>query len=741
MDNENTTTEKGNPSKPATENDSSAAENVDTIAKEDDINSLKENGSDDEDEFMDDDESTKRSVKKTPEPVASPIMFDETQMDFMNEEWKWPLPKTDEEENDDEEEEDEGNDDDNEEPYIKFRRFARAVKMLISVCQVCQSLLRNNVSQENWFALLDNLNAAAMQQSQKKRKAFVTLVPDENRQLVTLTFDANDYKSNVQSDELLTDDIKEVMKQKPGTRSQHDVEKVVRCIKGICKSFREYPLSIQKEIVQKAFLDTYKHNRVILKKGLPSDGIYFVLRGALIEKPEGRKAPSEIRTGEKFGEEDLVCGCARRGTVITRHEAEIIFLHRFDYMDIFNMSADSNDPKNLEICKKSVVLSHFPMQKLEENPGTWSVRRYKYGRLMVKDSNEIEWIFVIKSGEARVLSHLKPGVINVRKRRKEIQAAMEEESPYHRKTKILNFIAQKDHLKSSYDPALYTPGPRRTLMSAPPVYGHRECMKELAYRDFPATPRPNNYPTMAAFLNAKSQDSMHLKQTSNATTKLPRITLKTPGNSEGPLESNRREMDEVIEDDEQTTKDDESVSRMDNNETPVVLEEIKDISGKTNFYQKTGKDGPLPRPKSEGANKENRLRLARKQFGNAPFIKPRRTRVDSAHERTTELPPFVQVETLHQGQTFGLRSCLDMSDRGPSVSLVSGDCEVLAINKKFFLKHCDDAMFSLIRLKAKPFPTQQELIDRLDITMRWDEYKKETVRDFINFKISRSEKR
>lgn len=61
-------------------------------------------------------------------------------------------------------------------------------------------MLKHNVSQENWFALLDNLNAAAMQQSQKKRKAFVTLVPDENRQLVTLTFDANDYKSNVQSD-------------------------------------------------------------------------------------------------------------------------------------------------------------------------------------------------------------------------------------------------------------------------------------------------------------------------------------------------------------------------------------------------------------------------------------------------------------------------------------------------------------------------------------------------------------
>merc|ERR1711936_1122754 len=51
------------------------------------------------------------------------------------------------------------------------------------------------------------------------------------------------------------------------------------------------------------------------------------------------------------------------------------------------------------------------------------------------------------------------------------------------------------------------------------------------------------------------------------------------------------------------------------------------------------------------------------------------------------LPAFVQVETLHPGQAFGLRACLDPEERGPSVSLVSGECEILQINKKFFMKH------------------------------------------------------
>ena len=33
------------------------------------------------------------------------------------------------------------------------------------------------------------------------------------------------------------------------------VFQVVRCLKGLCKPFNEYPFSVQKEIVQKAFYD------------------------------------------------------------------------------------------------------------------------------------------------------------------------------------------------------------------------------------------------------------------------------------------------------------------------------------------------------------------------------------------------------------------------------------------------------------------------------------------------------
>merc|ERR1711976_1070852 len=164
------------------------------------------------------------------------------------------------------------------------------------------------------------------------------------------------------------------------------------------------------------FYDKYEPNRVITRQGLMADGVYFVLTGTLIEKEEEKRSLHELKPGDGFGEEDLKCGCARRTTIITRSWVEMVSVHRQDYRSIFNMADDSNDPRYLDICKRHIVFQHFPMKRLQENPGVWTVLSYKFGRLMVKDSNDMEWIYIIKSGEARVIKHLSAGVVDLDER-------------------------------------------------------------------------------------------------------------------------------------------------------------------------------------------------------------------------------------------------------------------------------------------------------------------------------------
>jgi hypothetical protein len=102
-------------------------------------------------------------------------------------------------------------------------------------------------------------------------------------------------------------------------------------------------------------------------------------------------------------------------------------------------------------------------------------------------------------------------------------------------------------------------------------------------------------------------------------------------------------------------------------------------STRTSFYQKTGRTSPEKvRPKSENLHVKKNKRLTQEQmierlqmaerkrlkekFMNAPNIKPQRVVI--THEKeTAELPAFVQVETLHPGQTFVSRkiTMLNMS--------------------------------------------------------------------------------
>ncbi|KAL3880522.1 hypothetical protein ACJMK2_032756 [Sinanodonta woodiana] len=546
--------------------------------------------------------------------------------------------------------------------------------------------------------MVDNLAAAAALQNKKKGRAFITFVPDENRELVQLSFDVTEYMRNKKAEDYLTDDIRKIMKLRPGTRNPEQIAEVVRCMKGLCKSFNEYPLAIQKEICQSAFFDKYRHNRVILRRGLPPDGIYFVLSGQ----------------------------------------------RKHFFISLFT--------------SKDIIFSHFPLNKLKENPGTWSMLKYKYGRLIVKDSNELEWIYVIKSGEARVLKNLEPGRIDVQSRRKKIQEMMEEQSPFHKKKKILSFIAEGVSKKSMYHPSVYQPNRRRMLQSAPSGPKRKGFGDDLIYHSLPSTPAgklKGSRPNSNVISKTPSDPNEEIKSDEEAdesadkdskAVKLPTIKHKAPGTDAETLSigGDGKEKDDYAEPKVGKKNAKEEVNDGGEDVMLITMDQIKAINdpkrsrtGKRGIFkrpQSPTKEDINARPSTEVIPKSNRYIHTPTGPGNANGNR-RTSKSKEKLVQKMELPAFVQIETLHPGQTFGLRSCLESDERGPSVSLISGECEVIAINKKFFMRHCDDAMYSLIRLKAKPFPTQEELVDRLDANMQWEEFKQETLHDFLKQKI------
>lgn len=200
-------------------------------------------------------------------------------------------------------------------------------------------------------------------------------------------------------------------------------------------------------------------------------------------------------------------------------------------------------------------------------------------------------------------------------------------------------------VKSKYTPTSYHPGLRRDLMSAPPAHGHRRCLDDIAYKNVPDA--LNAVTSVRGFLRSKSEII------ESQTDKLPKIDIKVSDEND---QSAGKENEENLRPTSVPPSDPQTIS----------FTEIS--TNKKSFYQRTGHNaGSKPRPKSENLHAMKKKRLTHEQmmerlqlaerrrlkekYMNAPNIKPQRVVI--THEKeTAELPAFVQVETLHPGQTF-----------------------------------------------------------------------------------------
>ncbi|GFS22563.1 cyclic nucleotide-binding domain-containing protein 2-like [Elysia marginata] len=446
------------------------------------------------------------------------------------------------------------------------------------------------------------------------------------------------------------------------------------------------------------------------------------------------------------------------------------------------MAEDSNDPKNLDICRQHSVFQHFPMARLVDNPGTWSVIKYNISDNGFRlNAPTVNLFFKLLQGEARVFKYLHPGNIDVQARRKKVQAMKNAQDVFHIKKKILNFVEDREYIKTSYSPRRYQPS-SRSIMSAPAGAARDRALLQAtgsrreAFTCIPGV-RPANLhrnPSLGAGAGStgrKSVSQINIIDSTSGGMKRMSITSRTSAEKynsqyfsrQASIDSRRASATmrlpklrlEHVDSEENVEKNDISSSHQAAS-SEVVIETTQDLKDKDPAHAETPRTTANGNhaldatsrisslaPNNQGPSNQGEPGAPHHRGRSGSFLKtphpsPTRSQTSGKSQPTQgiqvgnhTLPAFVQVETLNPGQVFGLRSCLDPEERGPSVSLVSGDCEVLQINKKFFMKHCDEAIYSLIRLKAKKFPSQEDLIDRLDVNMQWEEYKQQTMGDFL----------
>jgi len=210
-----------------------------------------------------------------------------------------------------------------------------------------------------------------------------------------LAFDLNYFRRKPKVVDILTKQAKQFMKTLPNYRTDDEIDVIVRGMSAL-DEFSYYTTPVQREIARHLFYEEYGPNRTIFKRENNADFMYFVVKGSLFYR--GDDGTYLISKGEKIGENDIMSGARRIGTLQTQSdEVQLASIHKESYQEIiYNQNKIGSGLHG--IVSKSALLSRWPMRLLPENPSLWLIRNYKADSWISEDLWTDDWVYVVKSG-------------------------------------------------------------------------------------------------------------------------------------------------------------------------------------------------------------------------------------------------------------------------------------------------------------------------------------------------------
>ncbi|XP_052266404.1 uncharacterized protein LOC127868549 [Dreissena polymorpha] len=221
---------------------------------------------------------------------------------------------------------------------------------------------------------------------------------------VELLFDVTEYKASKEAK--ISSEVKRILTKPPLQRTSEEQYYVQIFLRNY-KSISEYPVKIQTMIAQRSWIESYDIKRVIVREGHVPMCFYFILTGSAIVSTLEAGAPKTVMflsRGDSFGDVSILNNSRRETTVISREKIELLCMTDTDFVDIF-MSGGMRDP-NDAFLKSISFLDGWPRELLVNNPKRCIFSYFKRGTVLVNDTCNNDWIFVIKSGSASLLKKL-----------------------------------------------------------------------------------------------------------------------------------------------------------------------------------------------------------------------------------------------------------------------------------------------------------------------------------------------
>ncbi|XP_035676122.1 cyclic nucleotide-binding domain-containing protein 2-like [Branchiostoma floridae] len=225
-------------------------------------------------------------------------------------------------------------------------------------------------------------------------------------------FDVTAFKANKQ-DVRVSHKTKEILSIDPSNRTTEETKHASIAVNSIIrKTIAEYPLEAQRKLTETGFYQCFGRGRVIVLENHRPEAVYFILSGQAMEC-EWDDAAGRYRTtgflhmGDCFGDKAILDGTTHTSTIIAKKTIELLHIQRRDFERIARTKGlTQQEQAQVAFLGSLRFMRGWPLQMLHKVPKKMTFSYIRRGTVLVKDSTDSDWIYVIKSGSCSVLKKL-----------------------------------------------------------------------------------------------------------------------------------------------------------------------------------------------------------------------------------------------------------------------------------------------------------------------------------------------
>ncbi|KAL4237987.1 hypothetical protein ACF0H5_002698 [Mactra antiquata] len=531
-------------------------------------------------------------------------------------------------------------------------------------------------------------------------------------------FDVNAFKGIGQKTKMAS--VKSFLDVPPSQRTDGQINHMMHSLRAFNK-FSNYPNAVQTGLCQKGWYSRFEASKVIVKEGNSADFYYLILSGIATYRDidvdyddlnGNKQIATYLHPGDTIGEREILTNTDRPATIICKEPVEVLGVDRDTLLDIFKASGGQG---SVDFLKTIPELSDFPLELLQTYHFSMAVHYYRRGAVIVKSSNESEWIYIVRTGSCQVYKAIK----DHHRKDKHLQSRPVSSNKYQQKENngvmLPNInLHRNDRLESASNVEITDPSEKKNTK------------KKKSPLERSKTMLPSLNPGKTSLVNSPP----------NMSPKTPRKLDKRKEHKNGDSHCSKKRMSlESV--DSSRSKQLPDILKPNRSDSIVCETPEAVLKTRQKYVQspaiENSKTKRQHRRRSIGSSIEGGIQSRKPSSdSNVPDV-PNQPDVDITDEGSTGDNTgsmfYVRLGNISTKGVFGLHPLV--YDDMPNLSLVSNGAECVLVSKQFLKDNMTSIVAHRLKNKLPPYPSSGQLRSALDDKINWENYREKVVSNVL----------